>query len=287
MEKLVNQSAESVPSDREQISLLRNLVQGTPAAFSILAGTMKYSEPKARYESGSFRDVDENSKLSTGMTQVTGGKDRVLAAAMMHTAFPEAVIVPMSKTRNADKPTYAAVAQAELIQKKVNPDRIILEENSVSTITEFKEAAKLWSKYQWPNLVFISSNWHLPRAEALFNHLENFSEGQPEEHVVTSFIHAIQTGALTIQFLSSTAVLIVKSKKPILKPSEKTRKYKLVLPQKLSLSTKLKMAAMPGYLSPRRFGPTDFNKIKNTDRWRLDLPIRTGNIFRSGFRAEV
>jgi DUF218 domain len=195
----------------EKISEIKNLVEGEPNAFLILVGAMKYNDKKGRHESGSFSDADENSRLSTGVSLATGGKDRVLAAEVMSSAFPDAVIVPMSKTRDINKPTYAEIARLELEHKGVPEDKIILEEVSVSTITEFKEAAKLWEQYGWENMVFISSNWHLPRCEALFNHIQNFSSDTEEEELLSRFVSAIRIGDLQVQFLGSTDVLSAKS----------------------------------------------------------------------------
>jgi len=197
----------------EKFNQLRDLVEGVPDAFFILVGAMKFNENKNRYESGSFVDSDENSLRSTGLSLSTGGKDRVFAASEMHQAFPDATIVPMSRTRDESKPTYATVAKNELLQKGVAAEKILLEENSVSTITSYLEAAKLWSENKWQNIVFITSDWHLDRAQALLNHIENFTESDEEKAPLTEFVTALQQESLQIQFLSSTNILSIKSDK--------------------------------------------------------------------------
>jgi hypothetical protein len=174
---------------------------------------MKFNDKKGIYESGSFEDVDENSKLSTGTSLATGGKDRMLATAHLHTMFPKAIVVPMSRTRDISKPTYAEITKVELVRKGVDPKQILLEEISVSTITEFKEAAKMWQEKKYKNIVFVSSNWHLPRAKALFNHLENFAESGEEEQTIGEFVKAIQEKKLIVQFVGSTEILSHKSSK--------------------------------------------------------------------------
>lgn len=197
----------------EKLEALRNLLEGEPEAFFILVGAMKYNEQKEIFESGAFGDVDENSLLSTGTALTTGGKDRMFAAVQMHEVFPKATIVPMSRTRDENKPTYAAVTKDELIRKNVNPEQIVFEDVSINTITEFKEAAKLCLQHGWKDIVFITSNWHLPRSQALFNHIENFAEGEEEDEVLTSFVQAIQNGEIKVQFLGTTEVLSLRDKR--------------------------------------------------------------------------
>ena len=194
-----------------QLEAFHELIEGEPQVLFILVGAMKYNSITSRYESGSFKDVDENSKLSTGVALATGGKDRMLAAAKFHKVFPEALIVTMSRTRDESKPTYAAVMRDELIQRGVPVDKIILEEESVSTITEFKEASRMWEKGAWTNIVFISSEWHIPRSKALFNHIENFAESADEAANISAFAEAVRSGELRVQFVSSTDVLQIGS----------------------------------------------------------------------------
>lgn len=186
-------------------------MEGEPDTFFILVGAMKYNDMKGRYENGAFGDADENSKLSTGTSLATSGKDRMLAAAEMHKVFPEAFIVPMSKTRDESKPTYAAVTKEELLRKGVDEDVILLEEESVSTITEYKEGIKMTLENGWKNIVFITSDWHLPRVKVLFNHIENFADTEEEKEMMTTFVQQVREGKIRPQFLGSTRVLEVRS----------------------------------------------------------------------------
>lgn len=192
---------------------IRSLFEVEQQVFFILAGSIKYSELKGRYESGSFSTVDQNSKKATGTALPAAGKDRVLAALELHDAFPNVDLITTSRTRNQDEPTYAAVMKDELLQKGVPDERIVLEEESVSTITEYKEAVKLWNEKQWTNIVFVSSNFHLPRARALLNHLEDFADNEEELASLTKFANSIRKGILTIQFLGSAEILSIRDER--------------------------------------------------------------------------
>ncbi len=206
-----------------KLDAVRDLFERTPDAVCILVGAMKETKlkdrdsddenakiPTGEWRSGTFSDPDENGELATGTPMGTGGRDRVEAAAIIHQAFPEATIVPMSRPRASHKPTYAAVAQTELLQMGVAAEQILLEEVSASTITEFKEAVKLWKEHHWKSISFVSSNWHMPRVEALFNRLENFTNPD-EQELVGEFVLAIKSGELSIAFVGSTDVLEIKN----------------------------------------------------------------------------
>ena len=213
---------------------LKMLVEGEPDAFCILAGPSRFHKARG-YIPSSFAVGDENSRLAIKEGRIdleklgvylsqeemehvkesgvpAGGNDRVIAAAKMHTAFPDAHIVAVTRPRNTEEPTYATVIEEGLKRRGVREDQILSEGEAaaaVDTITEFKEYARLWKEYGWKNIVFILSEWHMPRAEALFNHIEDFCDNDSEEQkiLLSEFIEAIKSNSLTVQFLDTTKVL--------------------------------------------------------------------------------
>ena len=192
---------------------LRGLVEGSPDAFLMLVGPIQYSEQRERYVSSSFSVGDENSARTLGVSLPAGGRDRVLATVAMHEAFSEASIVAMSKSREEGRPTIASVVARELLAKGVDEDRILLEEVSIDTITEYKEAARFWKQNGWQNIVFVLAHWHVPRATALFNHIEDFADSDDERALLSDFVTAIKSGSLKVQFLDTTKILSTKSDK--------------------------------------------------------------------------
>ncbi|TAK59245.1 YdcF family protein [Patescibacteria group bacterium] len=192
---------------------LRHLVEGVPDAFFVLTGNMRWNEAKGKYVTSSFGVGDENSARVLGTALPAGGRDRVLATVEMNGAYPEAYLVAMSKSRDENKPTYASLIKDELMGKGVNEKQILLEEVSVDTITEYKEAARFWKERSWHNLVFVLAEWHVPRAMALFNHIEDFADSDEERELLSEFVRAIKSNALTVQFLDTTKILSTKSNK--------------------------------------------------------------------------
>lgn len=184
---------------------IKEIFEHEPDAVFVLTGAMKDNAGKnqklQRYESGSFSDVDENSGLATG------GKDRMLAAIEVQRVYPETTIVPMSRTRSSELPTYASVMRTELERRGVKSESIIEESESVDTITSFKQAARFMEEHGWKKAAFLSSAWHLPRSQALFNHIENFADTEEEKTLLTRFADQIRSGELEVQFVSSDDIL--------------------------------------------------------------------------------
>lgn len=184
---------------------IRELIDGDPDAIFVFGGSLRWNEKIGQYESGSFQNIDENSGTTTG------GKDRVLAAVELHRVFSNANIVPMSRPRNAEQPTYASVMKGELISRGVPEESITERDLSVDTITELREAIRLSEEKQWKSLCIVSSTWHIPRIRALLNHIENFVT-DPEELIrVQSFVEQVRSGSLEVQYISSEDVLTIKS----------------------------------------------------------------------------
>jgi hypothetical protein len=185
---------------------LRGVVEGAPDALLIFAGAMTYDETRGEYVTAWFDTHDENSALSIGVSLPSGGRDRVRAAYELHRLFPQAYLVAMSKTRDATKPTYASVTAKELIEIGVARDRILLQEISIDTVTELKQTARLSIEYGWSNIALIVSQWQVPRAEALLNHIEDFAQSG-EEQLLSQFVSAVRSGAVRVQFLNTTTIL--------------------------------------------------------------------------------
>jgi DUF218 domain len=219
---------------------LRDLVEGVPDVFCILAGPSR-SHAARGYVASSFAIGDENSrkaiaegridfgKLGLHLTpeeieQVkergvpAGGNDRIIAAAKLYSAFPDAKLATVTRPRSDDEPTYATIIEKGLMQRGVPEDSILSEGEeaaAVDTITEFKEYAELWKENGWTNMAFVLSQWHVPRATALLNHIEDFSDDDStgQQEILVEFIEAIKKGELTVQFLDTTSVLSAVSSK--------------------------------------------------------------------------
>ncbi len=103
-----------------------------------------------------------------------GGKMRVYAAALLAQERADIRIitgggmgydVPTGTSR--ERPPLAEILRAELIDRGVDANRLILESTSCNTFQELIELERFISQYQIEKCTILTSRWHLPRLSAM------------------------------------------------------------------------------------------------------------------------
>jgi len=141
-----------------------------PEAIFILSGGTEWSKERGYY-TPSYDEPD-----FTGLA--SGAHFRVIAAAEAAKCFPEIKIVPTGKLIThgiAEKehfPNDAKVMADELVAMGVKEDQIMLEEESVSTLTELLEMIKMARENGWERVAVVTNRWHLPRVRMMYEKLE-------------------------------------------------------------------------------------------------------------------
>lgn len=139
-----------------------------PEEIFILSGGITEANPGAngekRYESTAYSDEDVHGLAG-------GGRVAVIAAAEIGKVLPEMKLITTS-TVEKDAPSHAAVMKAELVKRGINPDQVILEEESASIFTELVEMVKLAVKNNWSRIGIIANDFRLPRTRAMFTNME-------------------------------------------------------------------------------------------------------------------
>lgn len=131
------------------------------------------------YRSLAYSDLSEH-----GM--VTGGRTRVIAGAEVAKIFPEIPVVTDSFNRfDSNEPTMASVITHELGKRGVNPDRIIQQTKSFSTITQLVETVRLAQELDLKRLAIITNDYHLPRVGAMWERLNTIEIKDPDGSVDT------------------------------------------------------------------------------------------------------
>lgn len=132
------------------------------------------------YRSLAYSDLSEH-----GM--VTGGRTRVIAGAEVAKIFPEIPVVTDSFNRfDPTEPTMASVITHELGKRGVNPDRIIQQTKSFSTITQLIETVRLAEELNLKRLAIITNDYHLPRVGAMWERLNTIEIKDPDGSVDTA-----------------------------------------------------------------------------------------------------
>lgn len=134
-----------------------------PEAIIIPAGGSVRGDDGS-YRSTSYEDGDAFGTL--------GGYSRVEAASLLAKKYPSTVVVPSGKGSAAPGiPSHAQVMEGELIELGVERRRILLEENSTTTLDGVMFANKLAVEKGWHHLIIVSNKYHLPRLQAMWESL--------------------------------------------------------------------------------------------------------------------
>lgn len=145
---------------------LTNQTEGEiPDVIFCFSGGIKPYAPTGEYRTLGYSDVSELGLL-------TASRTRVLASAEIAKAAPDIAIVTNSFNRNdLTEPTMAKVNRDELVRLGVDEERIELEEDSFSTISQLTEMIKKAVNNKWRHVAVVSNAYHLPRITEMTNRL--------------------------------------------------------------------------------------------------------------------
>lgn len=174
----------------------QELLSGTPNVIFILSGGIKKN--RRGYKSPSYNEIDH-----AGL--VTGSKARVIAAAEISKSFPKTIIVTTSSV-NPNEPTHANVMTQELKRLKVPESKIVREEQSYDTLSEMVEMIKLASEKEWFRIVAITSRYHIPRVQEMYNRLRSIipKEDAPEFYEA---LEQLEKRGSSVKFVAAEDIL--------------------------------------------------------------------------------
>lgn len=174
---------------------------GSPDAIVVLSGgtvERPRTDGTERRSSTAYSDVD-------GSDAIVGGKGRVVAAAEVAPFFPEAAVVTTSDSNDGPE-SDARIMASELARHGVRPDRIMLEERSVNTLTELAEMVKLAVRQRWQEVRVLTSDYHIPRVEEMFRQLPSLiSAGRDPEF--TAAWSEFQSRNISVRCVSAEEIL--------------------------------------------------------------------------------
>lgn len=189
---------------KEKIGRIREIIGDAPDVIVVVSGASKYNEQKGRYDNGSFGDVDDSGLI-------TGGKDRVIAGAEVHAAYPDSMLVTTSRTSDPNRPTLAAVLTAQLVRMGVPQEQIIEKDESYRTVDGVKDVMLLVQEKGWKRVVYITSGYHVPRIQEFLKHITEFSSDESEKARLSEIVDALEKGDLHIQVIGSDEILPLRS----------------------------------------------------------------------------
>jgi hypothetical protein len=166
--------ANRTPEEQAIYDLITHDFNGLePEVIFPLSGSITKREGRTEgreWDTLSGSDISEH-----GLTTV--GKVRTIAGAEIAKLFPGAAVVTNSYNRfDPEEPTMASIHRDELIRRGVDAERIIMEEESFSTITQYIEMIKLAVEHGWTRLSVVINEYYKPRATALYENLDSIVE---------------------------------------------------------------------------------------------------------------
>lgn len=173
------------PKDTEKYNQIREFVVAdfngeSPDALFPLSGSI------TQRESGKWTTLNGSDVSEHGL--VTVGRARVVAVTEVAHVFPEVPIVTNSFNRfDPTQPTMASVVKDELVQRKIDSNRIILEEDSFSTITQFTEMIKMAVQEKWNKVTVLTNEYNLPRSTLMYENLSSIVDDAEFQEVFRQF----------------------------------------------------------------------------------------------------
>lgn len=160
---------------------------------------------------GTVRETGEDSKVFYRSTRVDEGdgfgtlfgEARVIATAELAKHFSKTEIITTSK-RPTGKITHAQIIRDELENLSINRGRILLEEESNDTLSQIGETLKIVCEKGWRNVVFITNEYQISRAKAMYKHFGELSFVNKD---TKSAVGELKSSEVKVSFVSAEDVL--------------------------------------------------------------------------------
>lgn len=211
MERIHQELATPPNREEEKKKAIERIVEGSPDAIFVISGDIVPNSIEGRedeFRSPGYADLDYRDLI-------TGGRARVIASSELARCFPAANIITTSYALGKeDRPTHASVMARELRELGIEDGRIILEEKSYNTLTELQEMVQLIFQNKWKSVAVVTSDYHIPRMELLFEKLKELSSEKERDHLsekVDEALRYINELGVVIQFVSAEDILPIRS----------------------------------------------------------------------------
>ena len=216
-------------SFRQKRDVYKRLVGFSPEVIVLMSGGMIKETQKdgaVKYRSTKINEGDAFGIL--------WGEARALAVAELAAYFPSSAIIVTSSP--AGNVAMAQSIREELGRFFVSRDRIILEESSTNTLSQIGEAVKIVYKMRIRRVVFVTSKYHVPRANAIYKNFEFLAVANEEARRT---ILKAKCSGVRVKFVAAETILPYRDQKfvDIIALMEKSSAYrKRILNEKRGLS---------------------------------------------------
>ena len=210
-ESLIDHSQEEKEEKRKQYENLWG--GGVPDAFSLLANGIKAVGTRGREKTGSYADMGARGDIN-------GSHGGMLAInTLKKDYFPDALVVTNSYNVAIDRwpeERHAEIAAKELTASGIPEDDIIVQEESVSTVSELLQNIVLTENHQWKNVVMVTNGAQLLRARAMLEKIDTifdplkFRERPEIQAALATFLERQKKGEVKMSVISAEDMLELK-----------------------------------------------------------------------------
>ncbi|MBY0539771.1 YdcF family protein [Patescibacteria group bacterium] len=183
---------------------------GVPDAFSLLANGVKKVGTVGRWKTGGYSDVGARGDIN-------GSHGGEIAIRRLKTEyFTEAKVIANSfntATKDWPEERHAEVAAAEFRSAGISEEDIIVQQDSVSTVTELLENIRLVEERNWKHLVIFTNGAQVERARAALEKIDTvfdplkFRERPEIQKVLASFLEKRKKGEVKISIVAAEDAL--------------------------------------------------------------------------------
>lgn len=136
------------------------------------------------------------------------GEARVLAVAELAGFFPKAMIIATGA--HHPEQAQATVFRDELEQLLIPRNRIILEEQSVDTLSQIGETMKIVHERELMRVVFVTNEYHIPRVHAMYEYFETLIRPDTETKRI---VRECKLRGVQVGFIAAESILTYWDKK--------------------------------------------------------------------------
>ena len=156
-----------LPKDKERKEYYERLFGAKPN-FWVLSRYTARRGTIQKWRSGSYNDPDYH-------TMMSGGHARTVAAAELHSYFPDSYVVTMSKVpekgNEKNEVNIAKIMADDLVKSGVPREKILLYESSYNTYTELVGMMKMAMERNWRSVPVVMNDFHMQRTENMLRHI--------------------------------------------------------------------------------------------------------------------
>lgn len=196
--KVMRRQGRVILEKRVKQGLYKSMIGFSPEIIIILTGGIVGESKKDGALIYRFTKTNEGDAYGA-----LWGESRILAAVELSKYFSNAKVLVTSIAKQQELGVMRAI-QKKIGRILINRNRIIFENTSMNTVTQIGEAMKIVRKKQLKRIVFVTNEYHVPRAQAIFNSFELL---EPVDEKAKMILSLVKHSSAFVKFVAAEDIL--------------------------------------------------------------------------------